>query len=281
MQTIHIGNLDNDLYERQKRISWWDQDKISKAKVLIVGVGALGNEICKNLAQCGIGKMFIVDYDRIVKSNLNRCILFTHNDIGKEKAKVTAKRVMELFPDVKAEPIFERIEEIDESIYQNIDLAISGLDNIDVRLTLNAFCYYYNIPLVDGGTHGMRGMVQVVIPPSSACLQCRWRSLSADILSKKYSCAGEVMAVFEPKVPALSTSTSVIGGIQAREAIKILQNIDYYRKNKKWPEGIVVLENKYLYYDGERNIYDITNVSINPNCEIHKYRGKEICRKEL
>lgn len=267
-ESLYIGKLENELYERQKRISWWNQNKISKAKVLLVGAGALGNEICKNLAQCGVGKLFIVDFDDIEMSNLNRCILFTRNDVKKKKAEVMAKRITELF-DIEAEPICDTIENIDEEIYREIDLAVSGLDNIDARLTLNAYCYYYNVPLVDGGTIGMRGRVQTVIPPYSACLQCRWAGLEGTILTKKYSCDGSSMEVFEQKVPAVSTTTSIIGGIQAEEAIKVLQNMEYRRNNKGWPEGIEVLENRYLYYDGERNIIYVTDVEVNPECEMH------------
>jgi adenylyltransferase/sulfurtransferase len=79
-----------DLYSRLRLIPWWDQGKIQSARVLVVGAGALGNEILKNLALMGFLDIVIVDLDRIEVSNLSRAILFRPADVGSYKAEAVA-----------------------------------------------------------------------------------------------------------------------------------------------------------------------------------------------
>ncbi len=67
---------DDDRYSRLKLIGWWDQERIAAAKVLVVGAGALGNEVLKNLALLGIGHIVLIDLDHVDKTNLTRSILF-------------------------------------------------------------------------------------------------------------------------------------------------------------------------------------------------------------
>src|SRR4051812_37500180 len=76
-----------DRFDRFRLISWWDQAKLSKAKILVVGAGALGNEIVKNLALLGVGNIFIADLDRIENSNLSRSILYRESDNGAFKSQ--------------------------------------------------------------------------------------------------------------------------------------------------------------------------------------------------
>ncbi|ODS40010.1 MAG: hypothetical protein A7315_09895 [Candidatus Altiarchaeales archaeon WOR_SM1_79] len=73
-EVIDLTSLSEDRYERQKRIIWWDQDVLGDAKVLVVGAGTLGNEICKNLALIGVGEIWVVDNDTVEMVNLNRCV---------------------------------------------------------------------------------------------------------------------------------------------------------------------------------------------------------------
>src|SRR5689334_15768239 len=96
---------DDDRYSRLRLIAWWDQSKLGKSTMLVVGAGALGNEVVKNLALLGIGRIFLVDFDTIEPSNLARSVLFRSADKGRSKAEVAAERARELNPDVNIIPL--------------------------------------------------------------------------------------------------------------------------------------------------------------------------------
>ena len=83
---------DDDRYSRLRLIAWWDQERLARAKILVVGAGALGNEVLKNLALLGIGTTYVVDFDTIEPSNLARSVLFRVADRGRSKAEVAAER---------------------------------------------------------------------------------------------------------------------------------------------------------------------------------------------
>ncbi|MBI4708275.1 MAG: ThiF family adenylyltransferase [Candidatus Omnitrophica bacterium] len=91
-KVIKITDTATDRYATFGFISWWDQEKIRNAKVMVAGAGALGNEVLKNLALMGIGHIFIVDFDTIEAANLTRSILFKEKDNGRKKAEVAASK---------------------------------------------------------------------------------------------------------------------------------------------------------------------------------------------
>jgi DNA-binding transcriptional regulator YhcF (GntR family) len=89
---LHIPNLQTDRLGTFDFISWWEREKVQQAKVLVVGAGALGNEVIKNLALMGVGHLFIVDFDTIEAANLSRSVLFRESDNKRSKAEVAARR---------------------------------------------------------------------------------------------------------------------------------------------------------------------------------------------
>src|ERR1700710_2812493 len=85
---------DDDRYSRLRLIPWWRQERLAAAKVLVVGAGALGNEVIKNLALLGIGTTYLIDLDDVEPSNLSRSVLFRQADGGRPKAVVAAERAV-------------------------------------------------------------------------------------------------------------------------------------------------------------------------------------------
>jgi adenylyltransferase/sulfurtransferase len=79
-----------DRYDRQQRIDGWDQKALQAARVMVVGAGAIGNELIKNLALLGVGHLLIIDFDRVEASNLSRTVLFQHSHLGQSKAQRAA-----------------------------------------------------------------------------------------------------------------------------------------------------------------------------------------------
>src|SRR5437764_7963688 len=96
---------DQDRYGRLRLISWWRQEKLAAARVLVVGAGALGNEVIKNLALLGVGTTHVIDLDDVEPSNLSRSVLFRAADGGRAKAEVAAERAREINPAAAVVPL--------------------------------------------------------------------------------------------------------------------------------------------------------------------------------
>src|SRR4026209_2444213 len=103
--TVRLSHPNEDRYERFRLIEWWNQDRLKAASVLVVGAGALGNEVAKNLALLGVGHIWIVDFDRIETTNLTRSALFRGSDVGEWKAQVLATRASEINSDCDIQPL--------------------------------------------------------------------------------------------------------------------------------------------------------------------------------
>src|SRR5258707_1318465 len=129
---VRVGEeeVHEDRYSRFRLIPWWDQNKLRSAKVLVIGAGALGNEILKNLALLGFERIVIVDLDRIEESNLSRTILFRGNDVGSYKAEVAARSVTGLAPKAKVKSIVANVvQHCGLGLFAWSDVVLAGLDN--------------------------------------------------------------------------------------------------------------------------------------------------------
>jgi len=155
------------MYARQTLIDGWDQDVLNNGCIMIVGVGALGCEIAKDFALMGIGKLILVDLDTIEISNLSRQMLFKPGDEGRPKAEVAAERLKEMNPYLKVEFFFEKLQKLPMSVFEESDVIIAALDNFNARLDLNKICLRLKKPMIEGGTVGFEGHVQLIIPEGS------------------------------------------------------------------------------------------------------------------
>ncbi|KAL5653667.1 hypothetical protein ACJX0J_032986, partial [Zea mays] len=157
----------------------------SLVEVLVVGAGGLGCELLKDLALSGFKKLHVIDMDTIDVSNLNRQFLFRVQDVGKSKAEVAAKRVMERVNGVNIVPHFCRIEDKEIEFYSQFHIIVLGLDSIEARSYINSVaCGFLDYdssdnplqetvkPMVDGGTEGFKGHARVIIPGTTPCFEC-------------------------------------------------------------------------------------------------------------
>jgi len=159
-----IESLDSELFDRQKRIKGWDQSKISNATVMVIGAGAIGNELVKNLVLTGIGKIILIDYDLINTSNLSRCVLFNFKSAHQKEYKVDVikETCKKLNPDTEIVPIKKDLNDIDKGYYKKSDVICTCVDNIEARIEANNYAYFYEIPFVDSGIEEFFGSVQSV-----------------------------------------------------------------------------------------------------------------------
>ncbi|UYP48151.1 hypothetical protein NEF87_004436 [Candidatus Lokiarchaeum ossiferum] len=159
-----LSQEERERTKRQKLIEGWDQNIVKNSTVFIAGVGALGCEIAKDLALAGIGKLILCDLDTIETSNLSRQMLFYKGDEGRYKAEVAAERLKLMNPFMETEVYTIPLQKISMEKYLECQVVIAALDNVQARMDLNKFCQKLKIPLIEGGTVGFEGHVQVILP---------------------------------------------------------------------------------------------------------------------
>ena len=214
--------LSEGRYDRQELITWWDQSVLSRSKVLVVGAGALGNEVIKNLALLGIGDITVVDMDTVSTSNLSRCVFFREGDEGFQKAELVAERAHALNPEVQVTPVVGYVQSNGVGWMRNFDLVIGCLDNREARVWVNQACRKFGVTWIDGAIEGIRGVVKV-FPPTGACYECTLGEVDRSILNKRKACSLlTIEEVATGKVPTTATTSSVIAGLQSQEAIRLL-----------------------------------------------------------
>jgi molybdopterin-synthase adenylyltransferase len=149
------------------------QEKLRKARVFVAGAGGLGSPISTYLAVAGVGKIIIADFDTVDPSNLNRQFLHHERDIGRDKIKSAAEKLLSMNPEIKVETIKEKItDENAGSVVPPCDLIIDALDNFDTRHVLNRLAVERKIPLIHGAVSGYRGQATTIIPGKTPCLYC-------------------------------------------------------------------------------------------------------------
>lgn len=213
-----------DRYSRLRLIGWWDQERLTRARVMVVGAGALGNEVLKNLALVGVGSIYLVDYDTIEASNLTRSVLYRETHSGCPKAEVAAEAVRDLNPDCRVFAVHGNVmTDVGLGVFADCDVVIGCLDNREARLWVNRCCWKVGTPWVDGGIQEISGVVKVFVPPDSACYECAMTENDYRMINLKYSCPLLTREdLLEGKVPTTPTIASIIAGLQTQEALKII-----------------------------------------------------------
>ncbi len=260
---IHIPNLQKDRLGTFEFISWWEREKVQNAKVLVVGAGALGNEVIKNLALMGVGYIFIIDFDKIEAANLSRSVLFRESDNNRSKAEVVAARAKSINPNVHIQYLNTDVTTgLGLGIIRRMDAIIGCLDNREARLAVNRFCYWMNKPWVDGAIQELLGLMRVFKPGEGACYECTLTEAALRDLSLRYSC--QLLArqnVLLGKVPTTPTIASIIGGMQSQEALKLIHDMP-------------IEPGKVTHFNGLTNVMHTTAYVPREECESHWTYGE-------
>lgn len=218
------GEETDGRFSRFGLIGWWDQQLLSRAKVLVIGAGALGNEILKNLALLGVGNVVVADLDKIENSNLSRSILYREADCGQSKAEVAARRVREIYPGIRSQAFHGNVVyDLGLGVYRWADVVIGGLDNREARVAINQSAARAGRVWIDGAIERLEGVARVFDPATGPCYECTMSEVDWKMLEARRSCALLSRAEMEQgKVPTTPTTSSVIAGIQTQEAVKFL-----------------------------------------------------------
>ncbi len=226
--TIVITDPDSDRYHTFGYISWWKQEIVREATVMVIGAGALGNEVLKNLALMGIGKVLICDFDTIEDSNLSRSVLFRTTDNGRRKVDAAATAVKELNPDVQVMAWHGDINfEMGLGVFRHVDAIVGCLDNREARLSINRFSWAIQKPWIDGAIQELMGIVRVFWPGQGACYECTLTDQDYQIIGLRYSCP--LLArqnLLQGKVPTTPTSASIVAAFQTQEALKLIHGME-------------------------------------------------------
>ncbi len=249
----------NTRYHRQELITWWDQSKLQSSRVLVVGAGALGNEVVKNLALVGVGHIEIVDMDTIEHSNLARCAFFREHHEGSFKAVVLAAEAMLLNPEITAVAHAVPVQRLGIAALTSFDIVIGALDNREARAWVNQACRKLGMYWIDGAIEGLRGLART-FGPEGACYACTLTENDYKQMSHRKSCA--LLApeeILSGKTPPNATTASISAGVQVQEAIKFLVG----------EVGMMSLIGKCWVYTGDTMDSYVTRYSEDEYCLAH------------
>lgn len=214
--------LGNDIYPK---LSWFKQDKVAAAHVMVVGCGALGNEVLKNLALFGVGHLVLVDFDRIEPSNLSRSVLFTQQDAaeGRLKAETAAERIRQINPAIEVSTICGDIAyDVGLGLIRQMDVLIGCVDNRWARYCINRLAMRAGKPWVDGGIDGLEGTARVFMPGKN-CYACNLGPEGLKEMGYRMSCANIIRRnEAAQRVPTTPVIASIIGAVEAQEAMKLI-----------------------------------------------------------
>lgn len=218
------------------------QQALRRARVLIVGMGGVGNPAALYLAAAGVGTLGLVDDDAVAVSNLQRQIAFTGRDVGRSKVEAGAERLTALNPHVEIEVIAARLTaENARSVVERFDVVLDGVDDFETRLIVNEVCVAAGKPLVSGALGRWNGQVGVFT--GRPCYQC----LVPEAPPDAETCA---------RVGVVGALAGVVGAMTALETIKLITGAGE------------PLTGRLMLYDGLAGTSRVAKVAADPACPV-------------
>ena len=215
-----------DPFARQKLVSWWDQDNIENAYVLVMGAGAIGNETLHDLALLGFRHIYICDMDTIELSNLSRTVLFRRSDEGRFKAEVAAERTREmcLCRDPQVDHFCGDIMYgLGSGIFRHFDIVLGCLDNDATRFYIDRNCTRFGKPWINAGISELSAGLQLIYTKKTGvCFHCgESPEVIARVMSRKASCGKTAIADLQGgKIPTVQVASAIVAGLQTQETVK-------------------------------------------------------------
>ena len=255
-------------------LSWFKKDRVKKARVLVAGCGALGNEVVKNLALFGVGHVYVVDFDKIELSNLTRSVLFREEDAYNHayKAEIVAKRASEINPQIEVIPIVGNLfSDVGFGLYRSVDVVIGCLDSRIARYQLNRLCMRAGKSWIDGSIENLTGALKEYVPGRN-CYECSLSREEFNHIMLRTGCADVVRSqTSHGRVATTPISASIVGALQVQEAMKLIHLNDFKEGNENGSTPFKTLQGKMLRYEGMTNTMNIYKISSwKKNCPAHE-----------
>ena len=249
VQEAGLGDEQLLRYNRQimlPQIGVEGQERLLAAHVLLLGLGGLGSPLAMYLAACGVGRLTLIDSDRVELANLQRQILYRSSDLGAGKAERAFRALADLNPEVRVDAVAERADlPLLRERLRGVDLAVDATDNFETRQALNRACVEAAVPLVSGAVVRMEGQVAVFRNrrPGDACYRCLFG-------------AGPAPAESCAESGVLGPVAGAVAGVQAAEAVKCLLELG------------APLYNRLLLYDALRAEWKRMELTADPACPV-------------
>lgn len=210
------------------------QQKIRKAKVLLIGVGGLGSPIATYLTGAGIGKLGIVDDDVVDITNLHRQVLYSEEQTGQKKAECAKQRLRKLNSEVEIEAYpFRLTEENAEKMIQGYDIVVDGMDNFATRYIVSDVCERQNKPYVYGAIRAMEGQVAVLCKGERT-----YRSIFPD--------EQEMLQMPHPGKAVLGTTPAIVGSVQACQVLMLAAEFGSPLIDKLWTINLSTMDSMVI-----------------------------------
>jgi molybdopterin/thiamine biosynthesis adenylyltransferase len=245
---------ESERFARQVLIPGWNQSSLSRARVVVVGLGALGNEVTRILAMAGVRSFLLCDPDHVERSNLSRTVLFRETHLGRLKVEAAAESLIELSSGVEvATRPLPLVHGVGLAELRDASLVLGCLDSRSARLELAGRCNLVGAKLVDGGTQPWGGEIRLALALNSPCYGCTLSAEERAVADEPWSCLDDTTG---PPVGAAVTTSALVGSWMAQFAIRHLMGLDI-------PAGL-------LRVDAERGQTGHVPLHRDPECPLHE-----------
>jgi adenylyltransferase/sulfurtransferase len=223
-------------YNRQMMVPLFGekgQASLSSSSIVIVGAGGVKSSLLYSLVAAGVGRIRIIDFDKVELSNLNRQILYQESDIGEYKSVAAARRLSALNSEIEIEAVVDQVSSLNfDELLDGFDLIFEGGDSGEARKEFNINCVKRNWSYIHASAQFNYSYIISVIPKVTGCFDCVFRDLPVG---------------HKGPVPVIGTATLMAGSLAASEAISYLVNGSFPSVGKilmhdGWVNRTVVLE---------------------------------------
>ncbi len=216
----------SDRFARHRLIEGFSQELVSSLRLAVVGAGAIGNELIKNLLLMGVGTIDVYDFDTVELSNLTRSVFLRESDLGQNKAQALVSRAQELQPGTTLRAIPGDITRtLSLSQFSSYDMVIAAVDNIEARLRINEMALIMQRDWMNLAIDARSAVVELFPFRSTerACYACSLPSSVFERMAERYSCGGlQRAALLERKIPTTALTASAVAALACSEMLRFI-----------------------------------------------------------